>query len=475
MKRGIYAFGLLAVCLLLVVGTIAVTKWCGVTQSTDETKEALTYETDVFDKDAIMEVSLTIDKDDWQAMLDAPEDKTYYSCDVTINGETYHQVGIRIKGNSSLRRVAKEGNSTRYGFKLEFGHYIEGQTCHGLDKMLLNANYGDATCMKEYLAYDMHTRMGIATPLFSYADVQINGNTQGLYLAVEAIDESFLLRNYGSTEGQLYKPDYNKFGSLYTGADLSYQGEDYDKYETIFESAKLGETTEAQKQAVITALQRLEEKEELETYIDVDQMLRMIVVGVCIMNDDSYFGTQIHNYYLYERDGQLIMLPWDYNLAFGGLVADTENVNSKDLINRPIDSVIPMGSWEKRPMIKRLLQVDDYLEQYHEYLDEFISSYFESGTFTEEIDRIQALIDDYVKADPTAFYSYEQYTQAVDMLKKVGNARAESIRKQLNGEIGSTYSEQIANPEAYVDTEDIDFLLMGNLHDFGEESEDSDE
>ena len=29
----------------------------------------------------------------------------------------------------------------------------------------------------------------------------------------------------------------------------------------------------------------------------------------------------IHNYYLYEEDGQLSMIPWDYNLAFGGFSA----------------------------------------------------------------------------------------------------------------------------------------------------------
>ncbi len=34
-------------------------------------------------------------------------------------------------------------------FKLEFDHYIKGQTCYGLDKLILNNNYADATNMKE--------------------------------------------------------------------------------------------------------------------------------------------------------------------------------------------------------------------------------------------------------------------------------------------------------------------------------------
>ena len=35
------------------------------------------------------------------------------------------------------------------------------------------------------------------------------------------------------------------------------------------------------------------------------------------MNWDSYLGHTGHNYFLYEENGILSILPWDYNLAFG--------------------------------------------------------------------------------------------------------------------------------------------------------------
>ena len=44
----------------------------------------------------------------------------------------------------------------------------------------------------------------------------------------------------------------------------------------------------------------------------------------------------IHNYYLYEQDGKLSMLPWDYNLAFGGFQGN----DATSSVNNPIDDVL---------------------------------------------------------------------------------------------------------------------------------------
>ena len=66
---------------------------------------------------------------------------------------------------TSLSSIASDPDTDRYSFKLEFDHYIEGQTCYGLDKLILNNNYADATNMKE------------------------------------AVEDSFMLRNYGTEDG----------------------------------------------------------------------------------------------------------------------------------------------------------------------------------------------------------------------------------------------------------------------------------
>ena len=68
---------------------------------------------------------------------------------------------------------------------------------------------------------------------------------------------------------------------------------------------------------MIEALKTLSTGENLETAINVDEVLRYFTVQAFVMNWDSYLGHTGHNYFLYEEDGVLSILPWDYNLAFG--------------------------------------------------------------------------------------------------------------------------------------------------------------
>ncbi|MFI3227383.1 MAG: CotH kinase family protein, partial [Clostridia bacterium] len=56
-------------------------------------------------------------------------------------------------------------------------------------------------------AYTLMNEFGVASPLTNYASVSVNGETFGLYLAVEAIEDAFLQRNYGTDYGTLYKPE----------------------------------------------------------------------------------------------------------------------------------------------------------------------------------------------------------------------------------------------------------------------------
>ena len=81
-----------------------------------------------------------------------------------------------------------------------------------LDKLALNDCYADASYMKEYLSYEMFRSLGVATPLCAFANITVNGEPRGLYLAVECIEERFALRNYGAENINLYKPETDDMG-----------------------------------------------------------------------------------------------------------------------------------------------------------------------------------------------------------------------------------------------------------------------
>ena len=181
------------------------------------------YESELFNTDEIIEIDILIDEETWENMLANATAEEYCECDVVINGETICNVAIRPKGNTSLTTIAADPTTDRYSFKIEFDHYVDGQTCFGLDKLVLNNNYADATSMKEALIYDMYSYFGADASLYNYAKISVNGEYWGVYLALEAVEDSFILRNYGVQSGELYKPDSMNIGGFDMG-DMDFGG-----------------------------------------------------------------------------------------------------------------------------------------------------------------------------------------------------------------------------------------------------------
>lgn len=457
------------------------------------------YAAKLFDKSSIISIDIKADPEAWQSMLDSAVDKEYISCDVTINGTTFKSVGIRPKGNSSLSSVANS-DSDRYSFKFEFDHYIEGQTYYGLDKFVINNIQGDASYMKEYLSYDLMTFIGVKTPLFAYTDVTVNGKSWGFYMAVEAIEEAYALRNFGSDYGMLYKPESmgvmgnagkenmpdansrTKSGAQPDmqppdagdrsnnrsegsgpgagsggGTDLIYTDDNISSYSNIFDYQVFEGTTTDYKR-VIKALKNLNNGTELEKYINVDETLRYFAANTVLVNLDSYFSSMKHNYYLYEKNGQLTMLPWDYNLSFGGFQSGT----ASEAVNFPIDTPVSGVDMSERPVLAKLLEVDEYKAKYHEYLQQIVDNYFDNGIYTNTIDKVNSVIGKYVNEDASAFYTYTRYEEAVKMLKEFGMLRAESVRGQLEGIIPSTSQGQTDAKDKLVDASAIDISVMGS-------------
>ncbi|WP_249685447.1 CotH kinase family protein, partial [Bacillus velezensis] len=97
-------------------------------------------------------------------------------------------------GNLSLRSVVNS-DSDRYSLKIDFDYYDDTQSLYGLKKLNLNNNYSDATLMREYISYEMMEQMGLPIPAHSYMYVTVNSEERGLFLGVEAVDETFLANN----------------------------------------------------------------------------------------------------------------------------------------------------------------------------------------------------------------------------------------------------------------------------------------
>lgn len=509
--------------------------------------KSMGYENRLFATDRVHTIDIVMN--DWESFIETCENEEYSMCSVVIDGESYSNIGIRAKGNTSLSNVSQM-DSNRYSFKLEFDQYDNTKSYYGLDKISLNNIIQDNTYMKDYLVYRMMGEFGVAAPLCSYVYITVNGEDFGLYLAVESIEESFLQRNYGNDYGELYKPDSMSFGGgrgngkdfdfsefenneenaennrnnqMPTPPDgfggrgqrpfdngenpfengempdfsqmpdmsqipempenfedrafadrgekdgmggkgsddvkLKYIDDSFECYSNIFDNAKT-DITDADKTRLIESLKALSSGENVESVVDVEQVIKYFVVHNFVVNGDSYTGSMIHNYYLYEKDGVMSMLPWDYNLAFGTF----QSSDATSAVNSAIDSPVSGGDISDRPMIAWIFENEEYTNLYHEYFSQFINEYFDSGEFEKEIDAVTEIISPYVEKDPTKFCDYDSFVLGASTLKKFCMLRAESISGQLCRTVSSSSDTPVSDSlSILVDASGINISDMGTM------------
>ena len=471
--------------------------------NTFDTTRVTEYQKRMFG-DEILTIDIQVDADEWQSLLNNATAKEWISGDLLINGQRFSAVGIRTKGNSSLMQMGSNG---RYSLQFKANRYVKGQTFYGLDTFCVNNMMGDATYMKDYISYDIMDFIGVESPLKNYAKVTVNGEDYGFGVALERYDKAFLDRVYNTAAGQLYnvkigmgrRGDFEDMwqnvenvlpggrfqggmelpnrerggdpgairviglagvgGGVGGGGSLVYTDDDISSYGAIFDNAVFSSVSDNEKQRVITALENLSAGTDLEKYFDVDATLRYFAAHTVVVNLDSYTSNMQQNFFLYERDGKITILPWDYNLAFGGFMSGS----ASDTVNFPIDTPVSGVNMEDRPLLNMLLSVDEYRARYHEYLWQIVEGYFESGLFEKTVNELDAKINGYVRNDVNVFNSYERYTASLQEFIEFGRLRAKSIRGQLEGTIPSTSSGQAADGSSLIDASGIDLSVLGSM------------
>ncbi len=423
------------------------------------------YQNKLFDSGRIQNIDIQIE--DMDAFLASSDTEEYFPADITINDERYYDVGIRIKGNNS-RRLTESYGLKRFSFKIEFDHYLP-QYYHGLDKFSLDASFQDNSYLKTMLALDMMRFMQVATPLCSFSTLSFNGEYFGLYLAVEEPEESFAKRNFGDAYGKLYKPDYKSLNDVNADVALLYTDDRFESYDNIFRKSKF-KIGDADRIRLIIALKNLNSGSDPGFSVNIDSLMRYFPVQVFVLNLDGYLGKNAHNYFLYEENGILSMLPWDYNLAFTtyslGMPEPIDDATY--YVNHPVNTPASWEIMKNRPMFHKVMKHPKYFRAYHDYFDYFIREYFESGYFEERVDFFSDLIAPHVQNDPTAFCNFEEHRLGVHTIRQFCLLRAKSIRLQLDGKIPATIAGQRDFQGEFVNADSIRLPDMGAIHDLKE-------
>ncbi len=389
--------------------------------------DAKTTYKDIFKKDSVIDVKIEIDEADLQDMRNYPENEEYHTANISVDGVEVQNVGIRTKGNMTLRSVANS-DSERYSYRIKFNKYVKGNKLLGLDELCLNNGYSDPSYMREYLHYEVLRELGMNVPETVFCNVYINGEYAGLYLGVEGLDDTFLKENFGEDykDGNFYKME--------EGSTLQYkENEDYS-----YAELKSGSDDDLSSfKEFVKALNSVEtgEKGNIESFLDVDSALKYIASNTVLCNYDSYNGNMHHNFYLYEdKNGVFTVVPWDFNMSFGGFNGSNATVG--------IDTPYISGSYETLPLIGKLLSVPEYKEKYYEYINE-ICDMLEN--FSDRVSELKNIIAPYVKNDSTSFYTYEQLENATSSQSTSTNDRQKGKPFGGDSSIITCVSERIAS------------------------------
>jgi hypothetical protein len=261
------------------------------------------------------------------ASIDAmPSAEAYVPAQVTIDGERV-DVGLRYKGSAGAFIAPCTASTTpgrsrgpkvgKCSMKLAFDYANEDTRFRGLKKLNLHSMGRDLSYMRERLGYAMYREMGVASPRTAYVRVMINGQLEGLFLAVEEIDGRFTRSRFGEGgEGNLYKEVW----PLYDNPQV---------YRTALEANK-GDTTDVSKMLAFASALKNDPPTALD-WVDRDYTLRYIAVDRLLLNDDGAFHFYCgrsgnnpgpyanHNYYWYEAEqaGRLWLVPWDLDVSLG--------------------------------------------------------------------------------------------------------------------------------------------------------------
>ena len=152
--------------------------------------------------------------------------------------------------------------------------------------------------------------------------------------------------------------------------------------------------------------------------------MKYLAVNTVIQNWDTY-GVMTHNYYLYNNpdNGKLTWIPWDNNEA----LQDGKMGGALSLSLNEVGS-----SW---PLIRYLIDVNEYQETYRDYLGEFAETVFSPDKMISLYSQYHELLKEYAYAESapyTFIFSDATFDSAIEAVKQHVQARSLAIHNYLD-------------------------------------------
>ena len=377
---------------------------------------------DLFNPAVLQRVELWMNESDWSKLKASFQENTYYPADVTWNGQTVRNVGIRSRGLGSR-------SATKPGLRVDFDRYSSGQQFVGLKSFVLDNLTQDHSGIKETVAMRFLTRLGIPAPRETHTRLYVNGRYAGLYGLVESVDKTMMGRVFGSigddvqNDGYLFEYNY-VLGSPWR---FTYEGAALTPYKARFDIKTNESHAESLIWGPIEELVRLVDQTPSSTFeqvvaarLDLPAFVRYIAAQNFIAQHDGFNGYDgMNNFYFYRLEDSSVhtFVAWDEDNAF--LAADYGITTRLD----------------ENVLTRKTLELSNYRAQYFSGLTDAAAS--AADWMRVEMQRQFDLISEAMLEDTQKPYSNAEHAAERERLLRFPDARITYVRCEVAKQTGS--------------------------------------
>jgi hypothetical protein len=342
---------------------------------------------------------------------------TYVTGSLRYGNELVSNIGVRIKGEGSLRTLDEKA-----AFKIKFDEFVAKQSFHGLRRLTLNNMVEDPSFLAERLAYHFYRAMGLPAPRCNSALVYVNGAFYGVYANVETEDKTFLRRWFESDEGNLYEEGQVDFEP---GNETEF---DLETNEDANDRSDLA--------ALIASIATAEPASWLEDVgaeLDVPHFLAFTAAEAAVNQWDMYGYTVFYpnNFRLYRdpTKQKFVFLPWGMDMSMKPFRDSGKPFIEPFVLARQGDR--SSGRVTAGLLLRQCLESAPCEAAYRDVLAETATLY-ESAELLQLAEQYHAQIAEHVSADPRKEYTATEIEAGYQSLRATISGRAAALRSALN-------------------------------------------
>jgi len=286
---------------------------------------------DLFDLSVPHKIDMFISPSSYQTLINDYQRqglKTWVPADIRIDGVLIENVGVRLKGNSTLRELGRNSrswggpgrmsnatfdNPSTLPFAVSFDEFEDDLAYQGREELAIRPARTGGTNINEALSLQLIADSGQISQAYTWVNFSVNGYPDTTRLIIENPDKRYA-ESIGLGSGVLYKSrSENRF--RYLGDSPLY-------YENDFDQINAKATNDIT--PIINLLQWLTEADaetfgnELENWIDIDSFSRYVATQDILQNFDDMSGPGHNFLFWYDLvDEKFTVISWDMNLALG--------------------------------------------------------------------------------------------------------------------------------------------------------------